>query len=312
MDKNYGTFQTGADDAGGRIDVFLSERLEISRSRAQSLIAGGLILINGTHARKNRVLSCGDRVDWEFPEQEGAGVVPEAIEIDIAYEDEHIVVIDKRAGLVMYPGPGHSTGTLLNSLIMKYPEMNDVGGKGRSGIFHRLDKDTSGLVAVARTEEAYQAMVRKMKAREVERKYTALVIGSIPADNGTIDAPVGRSRGDRKKMSVDRYSGKRAVSRFKVTERFPQGFTLLSVSLETGRTHQIRVHFSHIGFPVVGDCDYSGSKAGKELGLDRQFLHASELRFERPISSGNINLKSALPNDLSTVIRALRLNKSKG
>ncbi|MBN1288292.1 MAG: RluA family pseudouridine synthase [Actinobacteria bacterium] len=309
MDEKSGSFQVGAGGAGCRIDIYLSGHLGISRSRAQSLITDGFILVNCSTARKNRVLSDGDIVDWKVPGDDSDRVVPEAIDIDVAYEDVHIVVIDKRAGLVMYPGPGHSTGTLLNSLIMRFPELNDVGGKGRSGIFHRLDKDTSGLVAVARTEEAYQAMVRKMKAREVERKYTALVAGNIPADTGTIDAPVGRSRGDRKKMTVDRYTGKRAVSRFKVIERFPQGFTLVSVLLETGRTHQIRVHFSHIGFPVAGDTVYSGSKAGGELGLERQFLHACELKFEHPVSGEKINLESELPCDLSTVIEKLRFRK---
>lgn len=310
MDADNESATIDISDEGGRIDAFLSVHLGISRSKVQGMLADGLVLVNGFSVKKNRVLNQGDIVTWTMPEPGEINVLPEPIPVDIVYEDEHIVVINKRAGLVMYPGPGHIRGTLLNALLERYPEMRNIGGKGRSGIFHRLDKDTSGLVAVARTQESYLEMVRKIKAREVERGYIALVTGNIPADNGTIDAPMGRSRTDRKKMSVKYGSGKRAVSRFTVMERFPQGYTMVAVTLETGRTHQIRVHFSHIGYPVVGDKSYSRGKSAGRLGLDRQFLHAARLKFDHPVYKQVIELNSSLPQDLSLIIEELRLEMS--
>jgi len=191
--------------------------------------------------------------------------------------------------------------------LTHYPYITGGGGTGRSGIFHRLDKGTSGLVAVARSQKAYLAMVEKMKNRLVERTYLALVVGSIPTDAGTIDAPLGRSRGNRKRMSVDQVTGRPALSRFKVVERFAGDFTFVQVSLETGRTHQIRVHFTHIGHPVAGDPEYSRGKSTRQLGLDRQFLHAYRLEFEHPFTGEALHFESRLPGDLEEVLAKLRM-----
>ena len=201
-----GSATAGHADEGERLDIFITEHAGISRSRAQKLISDGHVLVGGEPGRKNHALSSGESVSWEVPPPEPEDIVPQEIPLLIVYEDEHIIVIDKPADMVMYPGPGHPSGTLLNALLARYPELVGVGGRGRPGVFHRLDRGTSGLVAVARNEQAYSAMVEKMQARQVERVYLALVVGSIPAQTGTIDAPMGRSRGNRKRMAVDQYA----------------------------------------------------------------------------------------------------------
>jgi 23S rRNA pseudouridine1911/1915/1917 synthase len=299
----------GRADEGERLDVFLSTHAAVSRSRAQRLIAEGLAFLDGAPARKNHHVSAGEEISWEIPEPEPEEIVPQDAELGIAYEDEDIIVVDKPAEMVMYPGPGHSGGTLLNALLARYPDIAGVGGKGRPGVFHRLDRGTSGLVAIARSQSAYDAMVAEMRDRQVSRVYEALVVGSMAADTGTIDAPMARSRGNRKRMAVDRVAGRRAVSRFKVLERFATEFTLLEVTLETGRTHQIRVHFAHVGHPVAGDPEYSRGRSGKQLGLERQFLHARRLSFEHPVTGERIALESELPEDLRVVLERLRLGR---
>lgn len=296
----------GRADEGGRLDLFISTHAAISRSKAQRLISDGLVLLDGEPARKNHSLAAGEEISWEIPAPEPEEIVPEEAELEIFYEDADIIVVDKPAEMVMYPGPGHAGGTLLNALLARYPDIAGVGGKGRPGVFHRLDRGTSGLVAVARSERAYEQMVEEMRDRQVERVYNALVVGSMASETGTIDAPMARSRGNRKKMAVDRASGRRAVSRFKVLERFSQDFTLLEVTLETGRTHQIRVHFAHIGHPVAGDPEYSRGKSGKQLGLERQFLHARRLSFDHPITEERLTFTSELPQDLRAGLERLR------
>ena len=301
-----GSATAGHADEGERLDIFITEHAGISRSRAQKLISDGHVLVGGEPGRKNHALSSGESVSWEVPPPEPEDIVPQEIPLLIVYEDEHIIVIDKPADMVMYPGPGHPSGTLLNALLARYPELVGVGGRGRPGVFHRLDRGTSGLVAVARNEQAYSAMVEKMQARQVERVYLALVVGSIPAQTGTIDAPMGRSRGNRKRMAVDQYAGRRAVSTFEVLERFDSDFTLVEVALETGRTHHIRVHFSHIGHPVAGDPEYSRGRSARQLGLDRQFLHARRLSFDHPVTGERMVFDSELPADLEGVLEGLR------
>lgn len=306
MTSPRGTAAAGHADEGERLDIFISTHAGISRSRAQRLIAEGLARVDGETARKNHTLNPGECVSWEIPPPEPEDIVPQDLPVSIVHEDEHILVIDKAAEMVMYPGPGHPSGTLLNALLARYPDIEGVGGRGRPGVFHRLDRGTSGLVALARTEEAYKAMVEKIQARDVERVYLALVVGSIPAQTGTIDAPMGRSRGNRKRMAVDQYAGRRAVSTFEVLERFADDFTLARVSLETGRTHQIRVHFSHIGHPVACDPEYSRGKASRQLGLDRQFLHAFRLKFSHPVTGEEMDFTSELPAELEEVLANLR------
>jgi 23S rRNA pseudouridine1911/1915/1917 synthase len=297
-----GSATTGHTHEGLRLDLFISTLAGISRTRAQKLIADGHVLVDAQPARKNHVMAPGETASWEVPAPEPEDIIPQDIPLDIVYEDESVLIIDKPADMVMC----HGTGTLLNALLARYPEIEGVGGRGRPGVFHRLDRGTSGLVAVARTAQAYEAMVAKMQAREVERVYLALVVGSIPSEIGTIDAPMARSRGNRKRMAVDQYAGRRAVSSFKVLERFGGDFTLVEVSLETGRTHQIRVHFSHIGHPVAGDPEYSRGKATRRLGLARQFLHACRLSFTHPLSEEPMVFTSGLPADLEEALADLR------
>ena len=294
-----------AGDEGARLDTFVAGYTGISRNRVQKLIGDGLVLVNGSPARKNHHVTSGEMLTWEIPPPEPEVLIPQDIPVDFVYEDEHIIVVDKPAQMVMYPGPGHGKDTLLNALLAWCPDISGVGGRGRPGVFHRLDRGTSGLVAVARTDQAFNAMVEMMKERRVERDYLALVVGSVPADTGTIDAPMGRSRGNRKRMAVDTASGRRAVSRFRVKQRFGTDFTLVEVSLETGRTHQIRVHFKHIGHPVAGDLEYSRGKSDGKLGLERQFLHAFRLRFDHPVTGKALDLSCELPEDLEAVLAAL-------
>jgi len=286
-----------------RLDIFLARAAFISRSKAQQLISSDLVTVDGKHVGKNYILQEGEIVSWKIPPPESQEMLPEKIPLNIVFEDNHIIVVDKPAGLVMYPAPGHERGTLLNALIFRYPEISSIGGRGRCGVFHRLDKGTSGLVAIARSELSYKRMVEKVSKREVKRKYIALVTGEIPVEEGIIDAPIARNPANRKKMAV-RAEGKKAISRFKVLRRF-KNFTLVEVSLETGRTHQIRVHFSYIGHPVAGDLEYSRGRSSRALGLERQFLHAAFLSFEHPVSGENLEFTSDLPEDLKKTLQIL-------
>lgn len=306
MRKPRGSVKAGPKIQGARLDLFVARTTGLSRNRAQGLISKGMVRVNGKPAKKNHIISAGEEIGWEIPPPEPEETLPQEISLEVLYEDEHIAVIDKPAGMVMYPGPGHSEKTLLNALLWRYPGIVGVGGRGRPGIFHRLDKDTSGLVAVALTEDSYGRMVDEMKENLVDREYASLLFGELPIDKGVIDAPMGRSDKHRKRMSVKRKGGRPAVTRFEVTERFPKGYTLVSVKLETGRTHQIRVHFSHIGHPVAGDPVYSRGQAKRELGLERQFLHARQLSFDHPSTGRRVTFESVLPDDLERALRILR------
>lgn len=307
MERPRGSVEVSSVEEGQRLDSLVSSLSGVSRSKVQRLISAGHVLVDGAPARKNHSVSPGERVSWDAPPPEPEDLESQDIALDVIYEDEHLVVVDKPARVVMYPGPGHESSTLLNALLGRYPGIAGVGGKGRPGIFHRLDRDTSGLVAVALTEGAYQAMVKEMKERRVTREYLALVVGSIAAETGTIDLPMGRSRANRKRMAVDRVAGRRAVSRFKVRERFDDRFTLVEVALETGRTHQIRVHFSHIGHPVAGDPEYSRGRASRQLGLDRQFLHAWRLAFDHPFTGERLEFESGLPAELQQALEKIQV-----
>ncbi|MDD5448367.1 MAG: RluA family pseudouridine synthase [Actinomycetota bacterium] len=294
------------EDDGKRLDLFFSQAAGISRARAQMLIEQGYVRVDEKIKKKNHILQEGEVVYFDIPPEPPQKVIPEDLPLEIAYEDEHLLAVNKPAGMAMYPGPGHSSGTLLNALMWRYPELENVGGSGRQGIFHRLDKDTSGLVMIARRQEAFQKMIELMRKGFVERKYLALVSGQIEGSQGIIDAPVGRSQRNRKKMAVNLVTGKEAVSRFKVLELFPQGYTLIEVALQTGRTHQIRVHFSYIGHPVVGDKQYSKGRDAKQLGLKRQFLHAYYLKSPHPVTGIPIELRSELSQDLKEALEKLR------
>ena len=278
-----------AADAGERLDMFLAGPLG-SRARAQRLIDGGLVLVDGAPRPKRHRLRGGESVtieEVEPPPQDDRSDAP----YEVRYEDGDLLVVDKPAGVVVHPARGHRTGTLAQALAGRA-----AGGPDpwRAGIVHRLDRDTSGLLVVAKTEEAHRRLRALMKARRIEREYLALVEGRPPARTGTIDAPLGRDRRERKRMSVDTDVPRTAVTHFAVERALPAS-TLLRVRLETGRTHQIRAHLQAIGHPVAGDPEYG--RAGL-YGLERQFLHAARLAFDHPITGRRVDVESPLPQDL--------------
>lgn len=294
-------FVAAGDDEGKRLDVVLAARAGLSRAAAQKLIAGDLVRVDDEPARKKHVLRAGDRVSWRAPAQPEAALEAEAVAYTVVYEDAWLLVVDKPAGVVVHPAPGHEHGTLAQGLVA---EGARGGHETRPGIVHRLDKDTSGLLIVARRDDAYQALVAAMERRDIHRTYLALLEGDLPQDEGTIDAPIGRHLRDRKRMSLHTAAGKRAVTHFEVLGR-AGGFTLTRVRLETGRTHQIRVHFSALGHPVAGDVQYG--RPARPPGLDRQFLHAARLTFPHPEDGREISCASPLPPDLSAFLSALGL-----
>jgi 23S rRNA pseudouridine1911/1915/1917 synthase len=294
-------FRAGESDAGERLDVALAAHAGLSRAAAQRLIAGGLVLVDAAAARKKHVLRAGEEVVWEVPPPPPGILTAEPVPFTIVYEDDWLLVVDKPAGVVVHPAPGHEHGTLAQGLVA---EGARGGHESRPGIVHRLDKDTSGLLIVARREEAYQALVAAMERRDIHRLYVALLVGRLPQDAGTIDAPIGRHLRDRKRMSLHTADGRRAVTHFDVLGRAP-GFTLTRVRLETGRTHQIRVHFSALGYPVAGDVQYG--RPPRPEGLARQFLHAARLAFPHPVDGREITCACPLPPDLAAFLERLGL-----
>ncbi|HET9738693.1 MAG TPA: RluA family pseudouridine synthase [Solirubrobacteraceae bacterium] len=282
--------------AGERLDVFLA-RSAGSRAAAQRLIAAGRVLVDGEPRAKRHTVAAGERVTIAPADVAPAPAVPDA-RYAVAYEDEHLLVIDKPAGVVVHPAQGHEQGTLAQALAGRA-----AGGQDplRAGIVHRLDRDTSGLLVVARTEPVHAALKNQLRRREITREYLALVEGRPGARAGTIDAPLGRDRRVRTRVSTDTDEPRPAVTHFEV-ERPLTGFTLLRVRLETGRTHQIRAHLLAIGHPVAGDREYG--RAGL-LGLSRQFLHAEHLAFRHPLTGEDIDLRSPLPDDLRAALGRL-------
>jgi 23S rRNA pseudouridine1911/1915/1917 synthase len=296
-----GTFAVGPDDAGGRLDIVLAAHAGISRAVAQRLIAEDFVTVDGRAARKHHELRAGEEVIWRREPQRPPALTQEHVPYALVYEDDWLLVVDKPAGVVVHPAPGHEHGTLAQGLV----DHGAAGGhERRPGIVHRLDKDTSGLLIVARCDEAYQKLVSALARREIKRTYLALVSGRLPQDEGTIDAPIGRHLRDRKRMSLHSATPRHAVTHFTVLGR-AEGFTLLRVRLETGRTHQIRVHLSALGYPVAGDVQY-GSRP-RPPGLERQFLHAARLVFTHPRDGREMDVSSPLPPDLATFVTAIGL-----
>jgi 23S rRNA pseudouridine1911/1915/1917 synthase len=284
------------DAAGERLDRFLASLPEIgSRSVAERVLETG-VLVDGRGQQKSHRLSGGEEVEFEAPERAAPELAPEEMDLRIAYEDEHLVVVDKPAGLVVHPAPGHATGTLVHGLLA-----HDVAGgdDDRPGIVHRLDRDTSGLMVVARSDEAHARLQELVRNHELERHYVALVVGRPRSRSGRIEAPIGRDRRDAMRHSLDTDTPREAVTHFEVRELFPR-HTLLDVKLETGRTHQIRVHLAAIDLPVAGDSVYGRPH---ELGLERQFLHAARLAFVHPFSGDRVDVESPLPEDLQIAAR---------
>ncbi len=296
-----GDFVTEFAESGERLDVVLAARLGRSRAAAQKLIDEGRVSVDGASVPKRHQVRSGEHVSWELPPERPAALAGEDVPFAVVYEDDWLLVIDKPAGVVVHPAPGHEHGTLAQGLI-------DRGASGghelRPGIVHRLDKDTSGLLIVARGEAAYQKLVGAMERREIKRVYLALLYGDLAEREGTIDAAIGRHIRDRKRMSLHTTSPRPAVTHFRVLGR-AAGYTLVRVQLETGRTHQIRVHFAAIGHAVAGDEQYS--RRARPAGLDRQFLHAARLAFAHPQDGRPLSFTSPLPPDLSAFAATLGL-----
>ncbi|MCX6371788.1 MAG: RluA family pseudouridine synthase [Actinobacteria bacterium] len=299
--EREGFFTVVPDEAGARLDVVLAARAGLSRAAAQRLIEQGRVTVGRQPARKRHALRLGEDVAWQRGPVPPSALTAEDVPYAMVYEDEWLLVVDKPAGLVVHPAPGNEHGTLAQGLVA-----HGAGGghELRPGIVHRLDKDTSGLLVVAKGEPAYQALVAAMERREVKRVYVTLLRDALPQDEGTIDAPIGRHVRDRKRMSLHTTAGKPAVTHFRVLGRAP-GYTLVRVQLETGRTHQIRVHFAALGYPVAGDVQYGGRE--RPEGLGRQFLHAAQLAFPHPEDGRQMSFASPLPPDLQAFLTGLGL-----
>ncbi|MGI8644563.1 MAG: RluA family pseudouridine synthase [Thermomicrobiales bacterium] len=294
------------EDRNERLDKFVARNVpDLSRSYLHQLIESGNISVDGIVRRPAFKVTPGQRIEVNIPPPVEDVLRPEHIPLDIVYEDDDIIVLDKPAGLVVHPAPGHPTGTLVNALLHHAPGIN-VGGRLRPGIVHRLDKDTSGLMAVAKTDRARNSLVEQWQGRSVDKRYIALASGVVTDEEATIDAPIGRDATQRQRMAVVR-SGRPAVTRFTVLERFHPA-TLLDVEIETGRTHQIRVHLRFINHPVAGDEVYGQGRAPIP-GLRRHFLHAARLGFSLPDGTG-MSFQSDLPSDLSRVLAYLRAEES--
>ena len=298
-------FAVEAEDAGQRIDRFLAgEDTGLSRSALQNLIAEGHVLANGQPAAKNRKLKAGDTILVEIPDAAPIAAVPQDIPLDIVYEDGHLLVVNKPKGMVVHPAPGNPDGTLVNALLWHCRgSLSGIGGEIRPGIVHRIDKDTSGLLVVAKDDLTHQGLSEQMAVHAIHRVYHAVVYGNIRQDTGTIEAPIGRDPRDRKRMAVTPGQGKRACTHWQVLERFGR-FTLLACRLETGRTHQIRVHMAHIGHPLAGDPVYGPRSVIREL--QGQCLHAKELGFRHPVTGQEMRFDSPLPAYFTTFLERLR------
>jgi 23S rRNA pseudouridine1911/1915/1917 synthase len=299
------SFVARDEDAGARVDIVLARVTGATRTLAQRALREGSVRVNGADARPSYRMEVGDRIEGELPEPEFAAPEAEEIAIDVRYSDDRLLVVSKPAGLVTHPARGHDTGTLVNALLGLGGPLAGSGSV-RPGIVHRLDKDTSGLLLVARDDAAQAYLVEALRRRAIERTYLALVRGRPPAESGTIEAPVGRHPGNRRKMAVVA-GGRAAVTHYRVLGE-SSGAALLEVKLETGRTHQIRVHMAHLGHPVLGDRAYGGwSDRMAELGLARPFLHAARLVFPHPDDDRMIEVEDPLPSDLEEVLKGLGL-----
>ena len=288
---------------GVRLDKVLNESFEdYSRSYLQQLIKEGRVLINGQVAKANYKCRLNDQIEINIPEPEVLDVIPEEMDLDIVYQDDYVIVVNKPENMVVHPAPGSMSGTLVNGLMAQVTDLSGINGVLRPGIVHRIDKDTSGLLMVAKNDVAHESLVNQLVEKTVTRRYVALVHGVIPHDNGTIDAPIGRDPKDRKKMTVIE-GGKHAVTHFKVLRRF-KDFTLIECRLETGRTHQIRVHMAYIGFPIAGDPLYGPSKT---LTPNKgQFLHAETLGFEHPATGELLEFQVDIPEIFAQQLDNLR------
>ena len=300
---------------GMRLDAFLAEETGLTRSRIQRLMEDGLVTVNGLPAKKNARAARGDALEVILPEAEDAEAEPEDIPLNVVYEDRDIIVVDKPVGMVVHPAPGHSSGTLVNALLFRCGDsLSGIGGVNRPGIVHRIDRDTSGLICAAKNDEAHAGLSEQLRDHSMHREYRMIVTGNLREDAGTVDEPIGRHPVDRKKMAVLRGPDKRArnaVTHWKVLERFPaSGFTYAGAVLETGRTHQIRVHMAFIGHPLMGDTLYGGGKTVFEKHnaplLDGQMLHAAALILRHPRTGEEMRFEAPLPERFDAILGKLR------
>ncbi|WP_407643497.1 RluA family pseudouridine synthase [Cohnella endophytica] len=300
-------WQIENEQSGERLDKHLAEALadkSVSRSQAQEWIRTGAITVNGNVVKPNTKLAAGDRIVVVLPEPEPLEALPENIPLEVVFEDSDVIVINKPRGMVVHPAAGHPSGTVVNALLHHCKDLSGINGVMRPGIVHRIDKDTSGLLMVAKNDLAHTSLAEQLKEHTVTRKYSALVYGVMQHDKGTIDAPIGRANHDRKLYVVTEKNSKHAITHFAVTERFDE-YTLLELKLQTGRTHQIRVHMKYIGFPLVGDPVYGG-KSGRTLGMNGQALHAGILGFVHPRSGEYMEFTVPIPEDMEHALNILK------
>ena len=297
------TLQPNKEDAGKRIDAWLAAVLpDMTRSAAQRLLEEGRVACGGKAPAKNYKLTGGETIEVTLPEPEAVDLVPQDIPLDVVFEDGDVIVVNKPKGLVVHPAPGHPDGTLVNALIFHCGDsLSGIGGELRPGIVHRIDRDTSGLIIAAKNDMAHQKLAAQLQDHTLSRIYRCIVIGNLREDSGTVDAPIGRHHTDRKKMAVTK-DGRNAVTHWRVLARF-QGFTYVECRLETGRTHQIRVHMAHIGHPILGDTVYGNKKP--VAGLQGQCLHAVGLRFLHPRTDEPVELHCELTEEFQTQLRKL-------
>ena len=293
-----------AEESGERVDALLARHLEgFSRSAVQRLIEGGAVLLGGKAVKKNTLSAAGDRFFVTLPELADIPLVPQDIPLDVVYEDGDVVVVNKPRGLVVHPAPGHPDGTLVNALLYHCGDtLSGIGGEKRPGIVHRIDKDTSGLIIAAKNDAAHLALSAQLSDHSLCREYEAVVRGRLREDAGTIDAPIGRHPTDRKRMAVTQKASRNAVTHWEVIARYG-GYTHVRCRLETGRTHQIRVHMAYIGHPLLGDFTYGAPSPDK--GLEGQCLHARRLRFVHPTSGELVELETPLPDYFQEVLKRL-------
>ncbi len=296
---------------GLRLDIFLAgSSVGLTRNQAQNLIEDGLVYVSGVLRKANYKLRQGDVVSLSIPEPEQIKTVPENLPVDIAYEDDDIIVVNKAAGMVVHPAEGNPGGTLVNALLFHCGKLSSIGGDLRPGVVHRLDKDTSGIMVVAKNDQSHQSLAATFKAHTNSREYVAIVIGRLKEEQGTVTVSIGRHITDRKKISPITFKGKNATTHYKVLEHFGDA-TYIALRLATGRTHQIRVHMAHIGHPLAGDKVYGGTAAGKVAGMKvpRQMLHARLLGFKHPRTGEYMEFTAEIPPDMQKVLDVLRRKK---
>jgi len=302
---DYFTFGAEREDIGSRIDVFITENIDdLSRSGVQRLIEEGYVKLNGAAVKANYKLRGKDIIDVEVPEAKTVEILPENIPLDILYEDKDVIIVNKPQGMVVHPAPGHTTGTLVNALMYHCgDELSGINGEKRPGIVHRIDKDTSGVLMIAKNDMAHQSLAEQLADHSITRKYNAIVFNGFQEDEGTVDQPIGRNPLDRKKMAVTQKHSRRAVTHYRVLERMGN-FTLIEAQLETGRTHQIRVHLTFIGHPLLGDTVYGPKK--QPFHLEGQALHARVLGFIHPSTGQYMEFEAPLPENYEKLLMRLK------